>query len=172
MTSLLLVGLLIAGGIGLALIVPSLLTLRRERTVGRLRSADVRGSGVTLSSARLGLIGRPDEIRLRADGRSVPVELKSRASPRHGPTASHLLQVEAYCFLLEETTGRSPPFGILRYGDGEEWEIPWTPAARRRVLGVLDEVRQRYDGRADPSAAKCRACGWRESCDARAPSAT
>lgn len=142
--------------------------LRRDRTLGRLRAIDVGARSPTLYADRWGLSGRPDVVRTLADGRCVPVEIKSRASPAGGPPRSHRVQVAAYCLLLEETTGQAPPFGVLRYGDGAEWRIAWDAPARAEVLGLLSQVRQRYDGRATPSVARCGRCPWRAGCDVRA----
>jgi len=68
---------------------------RRDRALGRLVAVDA-GRPATLRSERYRLIGRPDELRERPDGRLVPVELKSRATPARGPSPSHVVQVRAY----------------------------------------------------------------------------
>jgi CRISPR-associated exonuclease Cas4 len=157
-------------GIGVAAAAArGLVTAHRERSLGELVAIDA-GAPMTLRSERYRLSGRPDVLRRLADGRLVPVELKSRTAPPRGPPASHRVQVEAYCLLVEETTGVAPPFGIVRYGDGREFRIPWTADARTEVLRVRASVAQRYDGRATPSPAKCARCAWRPVCDARAPS--
>ncbi len=168
MNAPLVAALLLAGAVVLMLALRARLALAHDRRRGTLVSVDVRGSGRYLAAPGLGLTGRPDEIRRLADGRPVPVELKSRSGPRRGPPASHVVQVQADCLLLEEATGRSPPYGLLRYADGAEWEVPWDPAARAHVLGLLASVRGRYRGEAAPALAKCRACSWQNVCDARA----
>lgn len=152
----------------LVLSIRAWVALRRDRVLGALRSIDVGPRPATLYAERWGLSGRPDIVRRLADGRSVPVEIKSRATPGGGPPRSHRVQVGAYCLLLEETTGVAPPFGVLRYGDGREWRIAWDAAARAEVLDLLGQVRQRYDGRATPSPARCARCPWRRGCDRRA----
>ena len=165
---------LLDGAVGLvALVVLGLsirawAALRRDRELGALRSIDVGARPATLYADRWGLSGRPDIVRTLPDGRSVPVEIKSRAKPGGGPPRSHRVQVAAYCLLLEETTGVAPPFGVLRYADGREWRLPWDAAARGEVLELLGAVRQRYDGRATPSPARCARCPWRLGCDRRA----
>ena len=169
MNDLLVAALFLLGAVGLALSARALSALRRERRFGALESLDMGRAGRTIFAPSAGLVGRPDEIRRLADGRSIPIELKSRRAPRAGPSASHVLQVEAYCFLLEESTGRSPPFGVLRYADHMEWEIPWNAAARAEVWRALSGVRARYGGEATPTPGKCRSCTWMEVCDARAP---
>ena len=136
----------------------------RDRRLGDLAAVDA-GRPMTLVSSRHRLAGRPDAVRRRPDGTLVPVELKHRPLPRHGPFRSHEAQLAAYCLLVEEATGRPPPFGVLRYDDGEV-AVPWGADARRRLLSLLAEVQAPYDGRADPAPAKCARCSWSPTCDA------
>lgn len=114
------------------------------------------------------LVGRPDELWRHPDGRLIPVEIKSRRAPSSGVFASHRVQVEAYCLLLESTTGRPPPYGVVSYAGGESRKVPWNREARDEVLRLLRQVRLPYDGRADPSQRKCSGCRYRTGCDARA----
>jgi CRISPR-associated exonuclease Cas4 len=160
-------GLLVAGAIVLLLWgALELRELSAGRRHGRLQSVDARGAGERLVSERYRLVGRPDEIRRRPDGRPVPVEWKSRAAPMGRPPRSHVLQVAAYCLLLEQVTGFAPPYGILRYRDGVEVEVPWDAEAREEVLRVRRAIARPYDGRALPAPAKCAGCRWRPGCDA------
>jgi CRISPR-associated exonuclease Cas4 len=154
--------LLLAGAALLARIL-----LRGRRGPGRLHSVDLPSRpGPLLRSERWRLAGRPDEIRELPDGRWIPVEWKSRRAPRDGPPLSHRIQLWAYCLLVEETTGRAPPYGQLRYGDGVEFDLPWDQAARAELARIREEVAQRYDGRATPSPGRCRGCRYRSGCDA------
>jgi CRISPR-associated exonuclease Cas4 len=168
LTILVAVGVAILGTGVAAAAARGLVTAHRERSYGELVAIDA-GAAITLRSDRYRLSGRPDVLRRLPDGRVVPVELKSRTAPARGPPASHRVQVEAYCLLVEETTGRAPPYGIVRYGDGREFQIPWTAEARTEVRRIRTQVDGTYDGRATPSIAKCARCGWRPVCDARAP---
>ena len=137
---------------------------------GRLVAVDTGASrGATLRSERWRIAGRPDEIRALPDGRWVPVEWKSRGAPARGPLPSHRLQLLAYCLLCEERTGRSPPYGILRYGDGTEFRVVWDERARRELWGIRRAMAEPYDGRSAGSAAKCAGCRWRRGCDVRVP---
>ena len=140
------------------------------RRHGRLLSVDsgTREEGVRLVSSRYRLVGRPDEVRERTDGMLVPVEWKHRSAPAGGPPRSHVVQVWAYALLLEETRGRRVPFGILRYGDGVEFRLPWTPREREELLALRERMERPYAGEATPSIGRCRACRWRLGCDARA----
>jgi CRISPR-associated exonuclease Cas4 len=141
----------------------------RDRRDGQLVSVDDGARSLPpLRSARWGLVGRPDELRRRGDGRVVPVEWKSRSAPARGPLYSHRVQLYAYCLLVEEAEGRSPPYGVLRYGDGTEFRLPWDDEARATVTGVLAASRRPYRGEATPTPGKCRGCRYRSACDARA----
>lgn len=156
----------LAGAIILGAGLVALARARYQRRFGRLRWADVPGEPkLLLRSRRFRISGRPDELRILSDGRWVPIEVKSRRSPRSGPPGSHQMQVAAYCLLVEETTGRSPPFGILLYGDGGEFRIAWSPDLRQRLLDLRHELARPYDGRATPSIGRCSRCTWRGSCD-------
>ncbi|MCI4352095.1 MAG: PD-(D/E)XK nuclease family protein [Thermoplasmata archaeon] len=153
-------GLLLVGGL------VALARVREQRRSGRLVQADLPNKpGTLLRTPRYRISGRPDELRVLRDGRTIPLEIKSRPTPRSGPPASHRIQVAAYCLLVEETTGRPPPFGLLRYGDGGEFRIDWTPELREQLLVLRRELATPYDGRATPSPARCRRCAWRRSCD-------
>lgn len=166
MSAPVLAAVLVLAGLGLALWALRALALRRsEASLGTLRAIDA-GLPAVLRAPRYRLQGRPDALRELPDGRVVPVEVKSRTSPSGGPSRSHLVQVWAYCLLVEDASGRPPPFGVLRYSD-REYRVPWGAAARRELLAVHAELRQPYDGRATPSPARCVRCAWVKSCDAR-----
>jgi CRISPR-associated exonuclease Cas4 len=140
---------------------------RRDRVHGALVSIDV-GRSTELRSERYRLVGRPDAVRRGSDGRLVPVEVKSRTAPPRGPAYSHLVQVWAYCLLVEETTGVPPRYGVLRYAD-QEFRVPWDAEARSELLSLRRALARPYDGRARPSPARCGRCAWVSGCDARAP---
>jgi len=161
---------LVLGGGAVVLLAARALSLRhREARYGALVSVDAHpGAGPLLRSDRFRISGRPDELRRLPDGRLVPIEFKSRSSPRNGVPRSHRIQVAAYCLLVEETTGTAPPYGVVRYGDGGEVRIPWDRRTRDELLEVRAAVGRPYDGRATPSVARCTHCPWREVCDARA----
>jgi len=166
-TSTLLAAAVVLVGIGFAAAaLRALSQRRREAAYGRLVAVDA-GRAVTLRSERYRLVGRPDELRRLSDGRVVPVELKSRATPPRGPAPSHVVQVRAYCLLVEESTGVAPPYGVLRYSDGE-FRVRWDERARRELLAVRAQLLAPYDGRATPSRARCARCPWAGVCDARA----
>jgi len=162
---------LVGGGLALTVWgVRALSARHRDLAVGRLVAVDA-GAPAVLQSYRYRIRGRPDALRETPEGSLVPVETKSRSAPRAGPARSHLVQVWAYCLLVEESSGRPPPFGVLRYSD-REFRVRWDGVARQELLAVRAELARPYDGRATPSPVRCARCAWVESCDARAPGAS
>ncbi len=156
-------------GTGVAALAAGARQLAARRTEGRWGSlvAIDPGRPATLRSDRYHLAGRPDVLRRAPDGTLVPIELKHRPAPRRGAFRSHLVQVWAYCLLVEEATGRAPPFGVLRYTDGEV-RVPWDAAARSELRTVVRAVRAPYDGGGTPSPGRCARCPWADRCDLRA----
>ena len=120
-----------------------------------------------LKSERYGLTGRPDYI-LERGGEIIPVEVKSGRKPK-GPLFSHVLQVAAYCLLLEEE-GNTVTHGILRYGDMEH-EVEFDAEMRSMLLGKLKEMRRlKVTGdvhRNHHRPGKCHSCSRREMCPER-----
>jgi len=120
-----------------------------------------------LVSPSCGLTGKPDYLVEAANG-LIPVELKSRNFPRSGPHEGEAAQVTAYCVLVEDSFGATPPHGIIQYAD-RPWPIPYTTKDRKRLLHILDEIREARNSRAahrdHQHAARCRACGYRAVCD-------
>lgn len=152
--------------LGLALLV--LARRRRARAglpAGRIHFADDgRAARPLLQSERYGLQGRPDYL-IREGRRLVPVEVKSRPAPAE-PYPSHLLQLAAYCLLVEDTTGRAPRYGIIRYAD-RSFRVPYTPALRRQVLETMAEMRQMLESGEPPAPAhtpRCAGCGYHALC--------
>lgn len=121
-----------------------------------------------LFSSRYRLTGRPDYLVHLPEG-LVPVEVKSGSAPSQ-PYASHLLQLAAYCLLLEEQEGRSPPFGILKYQD-RTFEVEHTPGLRAQLLRTLQRMRRdlgdRPPARSHEEPSRCRGCGYRSRCNER-----
>jgi CRISPR-associated exonuclease Cas4 len=168
---LLLAGLLLAG-LGLWLLVRSGAARRvAGLPPGRVIYADT-GAWARcerpLFSARHRLTGRPDYLVHSREG-LIPVEVKSGAVPRQ-PYAGHVLQLAAYCLLVEDQEGRAPPYGILKYSD-RAFEIDFTPALRTRLLETLDALRQDLRevevDRSHDEPGRCAGCGYRGRCNQR-----
>ncbi len=116
-----------------------------------------------LYSARYRLTGQPDYL-LGAD--SIPVEVKPTRHDQ-APRQGDIMQVAAYCLLVEETTGRPPPYGLLRYASAT-FEIRWDDDLYAQLLDTLEALR--HDRRcadvprSHNDARRCRACGFADRC--------
>lgn len=121
-----------------------------------------------LVSERYGLRGRPDYVIAEGD-QLIPVEVKTGRTPK-GPLFSHILQIAAYCVLVEERYGRAPPHGIIKY-EGASHEIEYNPDLKKLLLGKLDEMRAALaKGEAHRNhnrPGKCIHCSRRDVCPER-----
>lgn len=119
-------------------------------------------------SENVGLSGRPDCV-LMVDEEHIPVEIKTGRVPK-GPLFSHILQVAAYCVLMEEEFGVPPSHGIIKYGQVEN-EIEYDASLREMVLTKLAEMREiSVTGNAHRNhnkPGKCRNCSRRSVCPER-----
>jgi len=141
--------------------------LRESRKVrGRIAYIGEGGAPRTLRDEEHGLSGRPDYI-LEIDGELVPVEVKTGRVPR-GPLFSHIVQLAAYCLLLEKE-GRVS-YGILRYGDAEHI-IEFDSNLRTLLFTKLAEMRAAIESgevhRDHERPGKCRSCSRRQVCPER-----
>lgn len=162
------IGLLLLGLAVSALIISA--RLRRESGLppGRVLQSDmgVGEEGRPLYSARFGLTGKPDYVVQTSRG-PVPVEVKPGRIEAE-PHESHLLQVLAYCLLLEEAGGKRPPYGLLRYSH-DTFQVDYNRQTRAYLLTVLEEMRQARQeeevDRSHDSPARCRACAYHSVCE-------
>jgi CRISPR-associated exonuclease Cas4 len=112
------------------------------------------------------LTGKPDYLVV--DGNDViPVEVKSGRAPAQ-PYPSHVLQLAAYCLLVEEHYRQRPPYGIIKYRDSA-FEVDYTPELEQKLLSTLDDMRGDLSEGDAPrnhdEAQRCRVCGYRQHCD-------
>jgi CRISPR-associated exonuclease Cas4 len=134
---LVIVALLLAAVIALAV---SVLLFRRFGIGGRVVASD---SGVArrarvLRSARYGISGKPDYL-VEERGQIVPVELKpTRRSAT--PWLRDVVQLAAYCLLVEETEPRFAGYGYLRYAN-RTFRIDFTESLRAELLRTVAALR-------------------------------
>ncbi|OJV94688.1 MAG: hypothetical protein BGO39_23500 [Chloroflexi bacterium 54-19] len=124
-----------------------------------------------LFSATYGLTGKPDYVLQTKKG-LVPVELKPTRQAAQ-PYESDIMQLAAYCLLLEDAWQEQPPYGLLRYQE-KTFRIDWTAELRQDLLDLLDEMRELYTFPAykggplpDPHhdmTVRCHGCGFRYVC--------
>ncbi len=148
------------------------LALRLRRTTGipwqRVAASDTGGFQPLdrpLFARRYGLTGKPDYL-LRHGQTFVPVEVKPTRQA-HEPYQSDIWQLMAYCVLVEETTGRAPPYGLLRYAT-DAFRIAYTSAVRDELLALLDDMRSDLDApdcaRSHNEPRRCAGCGFADMC--------
>ena len=123
-----------------------------------------------LYDPQLKLTGKPDYILRLREGVLVPVEVKSTPAPTQ-PYANHIMQLAAYCLLLERTSGQRPPYGLLRYRE-RTFQVDYTPELEQTLLALIAEMRVAESQGEEPmrshaEASRCRGCGYREICDQR-----
>jgi len=122
--------------------------------------------GKPLYAPRYGLSGKPDYL-VRAGQEIVPVEVKPsrRASE---PYEADVLQLAAYCLLVEEEFGQSPSHGLLRYRD-QTFRIPFDRRLRETLLSVMEDMRLDLEEsdvpRSHDDPTRCRFCGHRAHCE-------
>jgi CRISPR-associated exonuclease Cas4 len=139
---------------------------KRSKVCGRIAYIGEIGHAPVLRSEEHGLTGRPDYI-LEIDEGLVPVEVKTGRVPR-GPLFSHVIQLAAYCLLLESEGKVS--HGILRYGDVEHI-VAFDDNLRSLLLQKMDEMREAMASgevhRDHDRPGKCRSCSRRDACPER-----
>jgi CRISPR-associated exonuclease Cas4 len=140
-------------------------SLRKEfRVKGKIEYIDM-GNARAFRSEKYGLTGRPDYV-IKMDDKIIPVEEKKGRTPK-GPLFSHILQIAAYCLLIEEETGKTPPYGLLKYPEHEH-EIEYNEDLKKVLLQKLDEMRvimRTGDAHRNHNRpGKCTNCSRRDSC--------
>lgn len=125
-----------------------------------------RGLERPLLARRYGLSGKPDYL-IERGGRQIPVEVKPGRYAKQ-PYESDLMQLAAYCLLVEETSGHAPPYGILRYAEAS-FRLRYTPEVRADLLTILDEMRDLLDAedadRSHSQPGRCAGCGFADICE-------
>ena len=104
---------------------------------GMILYSDLNVPAAPLFSKRSRLTGKPDYI-VRKEKHFLPVEVKSGGGTH--PHQSQVLQLAAYCQLLEETTGVFVPEGILVYNN-VPYTIPFDPKLRFELESVMKRMR-------------------------------
>jgi CRISPR-associated exonuclease Cas4 len=118
----------------------------RRRAQERLAALDLAGEVIywddgaadeVLVSREHGLTGKPDYIRRQGE-ELIPVEQKSRVVSVAGPYDGELLQLAAYCLLVEERFGVRVRRGQLLY-QNRSLEVPFDDGLRRKLLDAIAE---------------------------------
>ncbi len=152
---------------GVALLLLSWWLRRRSGVpLGDIVYSDTDAPAEPLISHRYGLVGKPDYVVLRR-GAPLPIEIKpNRVADR--PYEGDRLQIAAYCLLIEETSAKTPAFGVLKYRD-RTFRVDYDARLRGKLLSTLDEMRACLSaedvGRSHASEARCAGCGFGMTCE-------
>jgi len=137
--------------------------------VGKIISSDTGGWKAVdspLFDAEHQLTGRPDYL-VETRSMIIPVEVKS-SRVGNMPHEGHVLQLSAYCKLVESEYGVRPGYGIINY-PGKTFQVDFTPKLERRLFQEIHDLRQSEKqsvvNRSHNWTGRCRACGYRSICD-------
>jgi len=119
-----------------------------------------------LYDPKFGLAGKPDYL-IQHKGTIIPIEVKSNTKIDH-PYQSHIYQLAAYCYLIQQNYNYRPTHGILHYPN-QTFAIDYTEDLESKLHRIIFEMHNFGNGKIPPrsheSISKCRRCGYREICD-------
>jgi CRISPR-associated exonuclease Cas4 len=164
--------LILSGIVFLVLAFRQRVTVRKEKRAmgvpeGFIMYSDLNIPAEPLFSKQSHLVGKPDYI-VRHEHHLLPVEVKSggHSQPQH----SHILQLAAYCQILEDVSGEFIPEGIVVYNT-MPYTIAFDPKLRFELASVTSQMREALqDGavaRNHQEPGRCRRCSLRQYCDDR-----
>jgi CRISPR-associated exonuclease Cas4 len=161
--------LMIGAVILLAYAIRIRLTARAEKKSygileGMILYSDLNVPAVPLFSKRSRLTGKPDYI-VQKKNRYIPVEVKSGGGAH--PRQSHVLQLAAYCQILEDTSGVFVPEGILVYNN-VPYTIAFDPKLRFELESVMKTMRTSLRNgvikRNHQEPGRCHHCSMKRYC--------
>ena len=121
-----------------------------------------------LFSNRYKIAGKPDYIVKKNDN-YIPVEVKS--SSYNFPQKNHILQLAAYCHLVEETYKNFVPYGVLVYHKSKQYKIPFDPSLRFELENSINNMKYVLQtgqlSRNHSDQNRCRNCSMRSYCDVK-----
>lgn len=136
---------------------------------GRIIYSDTRNWGSVekaLYDPKLGLTGRPDYL-VKQKKQIIPIEVKSRFLSSV-PYDGHIFQLAAYCYLVYQSFGIKPDFGILHYTN-RTYAIDFTLDLEYALVDLIEEMRRQAKRkeihRSHNSKKRCIRCGFSKICD-------
>jgi len=131
---------------------------------GRILYSDLNVPATALFSKRFRLSGKPDYI-IQKDDSCIPVEVKSGSGSN--PHHNQILQLAAYCQILEDTTGKFIPEGILVYNT-VPFRIPFDPKLRFELESIIKTMRIALRTgevqRNHEDQRRCKNCSMKQHC--------
>ena len=162
--------LLLALGLAFLLFLLCLWLKRLKRDQTKIVSQDLTSKNKLLSvkksetyySKKYGIAGRPDEVKEEC-GEWIPYEFKSSVYKGRVYPA-HIMQLAAYCLLIEDTKGYKPSYGIIEYQNHRE-PIYYTKDLRANLLTQIKKIRNENPEEKDlppvcEDTRKCCHCGY------------
>lgn len=135
---------------------------------GKIIYSDLHRNEKTLFSIKFQLTGKPDYLIKTKKDLIFPVELKTGWHKK--PLKHHVMQLIAYCQLVEETTGNSVPYGMLLYYDTDlQFRIPFDQTYRYELKRTIHKMHESLKtneitiNHEDPY--RCQHCSVRTFCD-------
>lgn len=123
--------------------------------------------GEEISSEKYGIRGTPDYI-IKINEDYIPIEEKT--SNLKSPPFHHVIQLTAYCMLVEDKYKKTPPYGILRYKE-KEFKVPYEERWKKKTLelkeNILRDIEKEEAHRNHDNKKKCENCLRREFCPER-----
>ncbi len=114
-----------------------------------------------------GLAGKPDYL-VNEGSITLPVEVKSCTATE--PYPGHVLQLAAYCRLVQVHTGIRPALGYLHYRN-TTFEIEYNRELEAQLKQLIEEIRctpiSSKTPRSHDQISRCRACGYNAICEER-----
>ncbi len=130
---------------------------------GKITYSDLNVPAKALFSRKYRISGKPDYI-VKIQNKNIPVEVKSGNHER--PRTSHIMQLAAYCQILEDEYKEFVPYGILVYDDSN-YKINFDPKMRFELESTINKMRNviaKKEYRNHNSPARCVNCSMREHC--------
>lgn len=93
--------------------------------------------GELLYAKSINLVGKPDYL-VRQKTMIIPVEVKTGVTPLE-PYLNHVMQLMAYCLLVEENYRVRPDGGFLKYPT-KEFHIAYTDEAKTSLVNLINEI--------------------------------
>ena len=105
---------------------------------GKITYSDLNAPAKPLFSRRYRIAGKPDYI-VKKNNRYIPVEVK--IGLYNAPQKNHILQLAAYCQLVEENYRSFVPYGVLVYDKTKQYKIPFDPKLRFELEQSIKKMR-------------------------------
>lgn len=133
---------------------------------GNITYQDLSQPAIPFFSKRYRITGKPDYI-IKNNNYYIPIELKTGICRE--PQKNHILQLAAYCHLLEENYERFCPYGIIAYSDKSKFKIQFDPKIRFELESVVKDMRQIMKtgkiSRNHNDSYRCKKCSMQQFCD-------